>query len=226
MGSAHPKTPFRQYHVPYHREPGVVGGDISRSFDLSRGLRQTLFIDCPQAVTTGSWIRGFSRVEHLGVRAHVLDLGFNKSATPLFPLHGFSPVIKSLRVYIPGIPPSQIFNLILSFPLLEDLAVIIHCGMSIDNEVDEMPTAAPPPTPSTFTGSLELSLQRGMKVITRRLLSLQSGIHFRRLTLTCFSGEDLLSATALVEGCSHTLESLDINSDLRGTSSRHLSPHR
>ena len=148
------------------------------------GYAKTLFIDCPQAVTTGSWIRGFSRVEHLGVRTHVLNLGFNKSATPIFPFHGFSPVIKSLCVYIPGHPPSQIFNLILSFPLLEDLAVIIHYGMSTDNEVDEMPTAVQPPTPSTPTGSLELSLQRGMKIITRRLLSLQNGIHFRRLTLT------------------------------------------
>jgi hypothetical protein len=49
-----------------------------------------------------------------------------------------------------------------------------------------------------------------MEPFTRRLLSLPGGIHFRKLTLKWLYEEDLLTATALVEECSHTLESLDI----------------
>jgi hypothetical protein len=83
-----------------------------------------------------------------------LDLG--RSATPLVPFHGFSPVIKTLFVDIYKLPPSQIFNLILSFPLLEDLTVIISRDVG-QNEEGEMPTAAQPLTSPIFTGSLELS---------------------------------------------------------------------
>jgi hypothetical protein len=61
-----------------------------------------------------------------------------------------------------------------------------------------------------FTGSLELHLLGGMKPIARRLFSLPGGIHFRKLTLTLFCEEDLLMVKALVEECSHTLESLNV----------------
>jgi hypothetical protein len=188
------------------------------------GYAEALFIDCPNAATVGSWIRSFSHVEHLYVGGHALDRSFSKSTTPLVPFHGFSSVIKSLRVDIPALPLSQVFNLILSFPLLKDLAVIIRSGISADNGEGEMPTATQPPTPPTLTGSLKLSLKRGMKSITRRLLSLPGGVHFRKLTLTCFSGEDLLLATALVERCSHSLESLDFTLDFHCMPSRYLHP--
>jgi hypothetical protein len=87
------------------------------------GYAKALFIDCPQAVTAGGWIKSFSGVEYLNVSHHALDLG--QSATPLVPFHGFSPVIKTLFRDIYKLPPSQIFDLILSFPLLENLNVII-----------------------------------------------------------------------------------------------------
>jgi hypothetical protein len=189
---------------------------------------KTLSVICPLVATSGSWIGGFSRVEHLVTATHLPY--FKESATPLLPLHGFSPVIKSLHVAVIALPPSQILNLILSFPLLEDLAVIVHHGMlggggdDDGSEEDDIMTTAQPPIPPTFAGSLELSLNQGVKPITRRLLSLPGGIHFRKLILTCFSGEDIVLITALVEGCSHTLESLDI-SDACRTSARHLRPH-
>jgi hypothetical protein len=182
---------------------------------------KTLFVGYPLAAMSGSWVREFSCVERLELGAYVVGLDFDE-ATPLLPFHGFSPVIKSLRVVIFTLPPSQIFNLILSFPLLEDLAVIIYCEMSasdVDNsEEDETPTATQPPTPFMFTGSLELHMRGGIRPITRRLLSLPGGIHFRKLTFTCFFGEDLLLKTALVEECSHTLESLDITLEFEGMS--------
>ena len=61
-----------------------------------------------------------------------------------------------------------------------------------------------------MTGCLKLFQWGGMKHITRRLLSPPGGVHFRRLVLGLFREEDFLTTTALVEGCSHTLEYLDI----------------
>ena len=85
-----------------------------------------------------------------------------------------------------------------------------------------MPTATQPPSLPTFTGFLELYLMGGMGPFVRRLLSPPGGIHFRKLTLTWCHEADHLSTTALAEGCSHTLETLDIDWNLPGTSTRHL----
>ena len=161
---------------------------------------KTLVVDCLLVATSGSWIRGFSRVEHLELSTYALDFDFDESATPFLPFHGFSPVIKSLRVVIFALRPSQVFNLILSSPLLEDLVVIIRRGVLAGDS----------------DGSKE--------DITRRLLLLPGGIHFRNLTLTLLCKEDFSTTMALAEGCSHTLKSLDI-SDSRGTSVRYLRPH-
>ena len=59
-----------------------------------------------------------------------------------------------------------------------------------------------------------------MGPLARRLLSLPGGIHFRKLTLTLVCEEDLLSSTALVEGCDKTLEYLDISCEHLGVSIR------
>jgi hypothetical protein len=91
---------------------------------------------------------------------------------------------------------------------------------------DELPIAAQPSSPPVFTGSLELCLRGGMNPITRRLLSLPGGIHFRKLTLTQFHKDDLSMIVGLVEGCSHTLESLDITWCFFGKSIQHLRPYR
>ena len=186
---------------------------------------KALTINCSSAFTavdaeTGGWIRGFSRVEHLTV-----DLGFHQSAAPLIPIHGFSPVIKSFRVIFRAPPFLQVFNLILSFPLLEDLNVIIFepsPDSGVGSEEDEIPTTTQLSSPPMFTGSLELYSSRGMEPFALRLLSLPSGIHFRKLTLTWLHEGAHLMTTALVERCSHTLESLDIDWILLGTSTWHL----
>ena len=103
-------------------------------------------------------------------------------------------------------------DLILSFPLLEDLIVFVY-GEVVTHEGDcssEPSTVIQPSSSPSFTGSLELSLEGGMKPIARRLLSSPGGLHFRKLTLDWRHEEDPILATALVEECSHTLESLDI----------------
>jgi hypothetical protein len=193
------------------------------------GYAKALSISCPEVVTVGNWIRSFCRVEHLYVNDYVLGRGFSKSRTSLIPFHGFSSVIKSLCavITIPRLPLSQIFDLIFSFPLLEDLAVTIYSRVSAENEEGEMLAAAQPQTPPPLTGSLELefSLKGWMKPFTRQLLSLLGGVHFRKFTSKCSSGEELLLATELVEACSRTLEFLDITLDFRCTPSWHLHPH-
>jgi hypothetical protein len=121
--------------------------------------------------------------------------------------------------------PSRIFDLILSFPLLEDLAVVTRHGHGRRPEEDEVPTAAQPSNPLMFTGSLELHLGEGMESFVRQLLSLPGGIHFRKLIWTWSYGNEPPLMMALAEGCSHTLEALNINWNLLGASALHLRPH-
>ena len=184
---------------------------------------KTLSVDCARAVTAadaepGGWIGTFSQVTELEVgsqRTYADEVGVS-----LVPLHGFSPTLKSLHVDFIFLPSSEVFDLVLSFPLLEDLTVITSYDMlsvSDDDGSDELPAIVQPSNPPIFTGTLELS-RGGTRPIAHRLLSLQSGIRFRKLILMQFHEEDISLTTGLVEVCSHTLESLDITCSLTGAS--------
>jgi len=184
---------------------------------------ETLSINCLQAVTAedaepGGWIGGFSRVVYLEVVVDDL-IHATQSASSLSLFHGFSPAIKSIHVKFPVLLSSRILDFILSFPLLEDVTVITRYKPLADNldGPNVLPTTTCLPAPP-MTGSFELLQQGGTKHITRRLLSLPGGIHFRKLILTWCREEDILSTRGLVEGCSHTLESLHIACELVGTS--------
>lgn len=123
--------------------------------------------------------------------------------------------------------PLRIFDLILSFPLLEDLTVITDREVAIidDDGSDGLSTAAARPSSlPTFTGSLELSVRGGMIPIARLLLSLPGSIHFRKLTLGWFNEENILLIMGLVAECVNTLESLDIACYFHGNSIQHLHP--
>ena len=191
---------------------------------------KTLLIDCPHVFTAvdaeeDSWVRGFSQVVRLELNSQRMYT--NESAISLAPLHGFSLVLKSLRVTFTILPPSRVFDLILSFPHLDDL-VVIAFDASIDSGggPDALPTITLPSSSPTLAGSLDIFLGGGMESITRRLLSLPSGIHFRELKLTWNHKQDLSLTTPLVEGCSRTLESLNIISNPLGTSTRPLLSRR
>jgi hypothetical protein len=187
---------------------------------------KTLIISCTVIdAEVDGWITAFSRVVYLEVGTDSLAFDFNKLATPLLPFHGLSPVIKSLRVVLPALPTSQVFDLILSFPLLEDLAVSVYYKTSDDNSdgSNGLSTVIWPSSSPVFTGSLVLQWG-GVEFFACRLLSLPGGIHFRTLTLECCSEEDILLATALVEECSHTLKSLDVDWNPYGTSIPHFPP--
>jgi len=183
-----------------------------------------LIVDCIQAVTAADaeasgWIRGFSSVVRLALREESRDT--NGPMISLLPFHGFSPVIKSLPVDFYSLPPSQVFDLILSFPLLEDLHVITRDEFKVNNGDGYyrrlLITVQPPNQP--MNGYLELSQLGGIRFIASGLLSLPSGIHFRRLALKWSMPEDISLTMALVEGCSHTLEYLEIACGFLRTSS-------
>ena len=185
---------------------------------------KALSIGGPKVVTTvdveaSSWIRGFSRVVRLAmVGQDEPTTGWGAAFTQF---RGFSPFIKSLCVHHVAFPPSQLSNLILSFPLLEDLSITDCYRMSIKDAgyFDWLSTAIQPSSLPMFTGSLDLFLRGGMRPIVHRWLSLPDGVHFRKLTLKWTCEEDILLMMALGERCSNTLESLDITNDyVHGTS--------
>ena len=187
---------------------------------------ESLHVACARAVTTadaepGGWLTGFAHIRHLGVETRELYPG--EPLVSLVPFHVFSPIIKSLSLKSVALPPPWIFNFILSSPLLEDL-VVAGYGTSVDDGdgSDDPSTASNPPV---FTGSLELPLETGMSLIATRLLTMPSGIHFRKLTLKCYHEEDILSTMALVRECSHTIESLNVTCNSCGTSIQYLRPH-
>ena len=190
---------------------------------------KTLNFDYSHLVTAadgepGGWITGFSGVVHLKMDNNIMLS--RTLAAGFIPFHGFSSVIKSLHIYFVHLPSPQCSDLILSFPLLEDLIVRALVVSLYDNGHYGLPTVAQPSTSPAFTGSLELSLRGGMEPIARRLLSSPGGIRFRKLTLNWRHEEDPLLTMELVEKCSYTLESLEIIYTFYCTFIRHLQPCR
>ena len=174
----------------------------------------SLWVQCPQIVTAadaeeGGWIRSFSHVVNLNVESSV-D-GLTDSEISLVPFHGISPVLKSLFIGSTLLPYSQIFGLIRSLPLLEDLSLVGY-RIANDNDLDVggPPTVAPPPSALALTGGLGLILLQGVGPITRRLLGIPSGLHFKIFTVAWIQEGDLQWINALVVGCSDTLERLGV----------------
>ena len=182
---------------------------------------RSLLVRCPRAVTAadaeeGGWISTFSYVERFAV-----DIEGQDDYKRLVAFHGFSPAIKSLQLvtfFVP--PPPHIFNLILSFPLLEDLSVTAwdHDLVVVDDDLDGKPAKIQSSSPPVLTGSLELSMSCEMHHIVPRLFSLSNGLRFRKLDVSWVHDDDILSTGELVGMCSSTLESLSINNSFEGMS--------
>ena len=156
---------------------------------------RTLTIQGLQSALGGAdahrWIRAFHNVVRLHVNQH-----------PLAPFHGLSPTIKSLRLEFGRVRLSEVFDLMCSFPLLEDLTLLIY---AYEDDLDGWTT---PSTSPRLTGSLMLHSMYGIGPITRRLLDLPNGLNFTEVMSTCAKEKDIKSTTDLVSGCSNTLESL------------------
>ena len=138
----------------------------------------------------------------------------------LIPFHGFSPVLESLNIFFSALPNSQIFDLIYSLPFLKNLTLVIN-GIDTDDFLRTSPDAplstVRPPTSPAFTGTLDLTLFKGMGPITRQLLALSNGLHFRKLELSWIHEGDNQWITALATGCSGTLECLGVTCYLSRT---------
>ena len=192
----------------------------------------TLSVKFPQVITVkdaeeGGWIRTFSRVVCFNVDSRMPDL--NDLGISLSPFRGFSPILRSLRVFSILLPYSQILGLVRSLPLLEDLMLVLYGSIDDDDGDDDdsddgddpdtngLPTAVSPPAPSpVFTGALGIVLLRGMGPIARRLLDLPNGLHFREVKVFWLKEDDLQWINALVVECCDTLESFDVTFHMFG----------
>jgi len=139
------------------------------------------------------------------VRLHVV---LYRREIPLAPLYGLSPAIRSLRVGIDSCNLSEIFDLVCSLPLLEDLMLV-----SSTHDLGDGGWNAPSTSPR-LTGFLKLSLSGGIRSTTPLLLSLPSGIHFTKIAVFWYDKEDVRWTMCLVSGCSSTLEFLRITNDI------------
>ena len=91
----------------------------------------------------GSWVKTFSNVVRLELRSNTKTWFNLKRYLALF--YGFSPVVKSLRVFTMCPPPPQVFSLICSLPLLEDLAMVSTPAYLGDRD-EIVPRLSPPLT--------------------------------------------------------------------------------
>ena len=151
----------------------------------------------------GSWIRSFNCVGtlHAGLKFSVLG------QVSLVQLHGFLPTLKSLYLSLTNIPLSEVFNLVCSFPLLEDLELFTYGSASDIDDWD------PPSTSPKLTGFLQLGL--GLPPFARRLCDLPGGLRFSKMKLWC--DNDVASTMDLVSRCSSTLESFTVYCNIAST---------
>ena len=157
----------------------------------------------------------FCGVVHLNVNT----VWWRDSMVSFVPLRGLSPVLRSLRLTLAFIlPASEVFGLICSFPLLEDLALVSQ-GYGHMDEGWSAPSTSP-----RFTGSLELRMAEGMQSTTRRLLGPPNGLHFTSIVVSWLSERDIGSTMDLVSRCSDTLQSLSITDKSSGPSPSILAP--
>jgi hypothetical protein len=143
----------------------------------------------------GGWIRTFHNLVHLRLESP----GRGERQISLIPFHGSLPALRSLHLTSASL---DVLDLICSFPLLEDLTLILPSDGS-----DVWTT---PPTSPKLTGSLDLRAISGFRPAARRLLGFSNGLHFTRITVACLR-EDVESTSGLVSKCSDTLESLTIS---------------
>ena len=158
---------------------------------------RALFICGALAVTAadagvGGRIRTFHNVVHLKL--------VNLDRVSLVPFHALSPAVRSLHLtYF----TADVFDLVCSFPLLEDLALhILHPESQTDGWI-------PPSSSPKLTGSIRLRIHGRAHPVIRRLLDLPDGLHFSKINVMFYDNETEPVAD-LVSRCSDTLESLHI----------------
>ena len=166
---------------------------------------RSLLLDCKEVFTTedteaGGWIRSFTNV----VRLEVWNIEKNFDLDPFRVLSS----VKSLRLVLPeAFPPSRVVEFICSLPLLEDLDISQE-----EPEIDDIDECRAIPRHLTLpplTGTLVLQ-EDWPEHITHLLLAPSGVLHFRKIVSCVQLPGGLEGVMALVEGCSNTLENLDI----------------
>ena len=163
-------------------------------------IRRPVYLSVPDTPTDAevtSCARAFRNVVHL----HFRCLFWADHKPRLVPFYGFSHTLRSLRLTLTSF---QVFDLVCSFPLLEDLALIaLRFGPGLVEWIA-------PSTSPKLTGSLELNTSDGIRHAICRLLDFPDGLHFAEITAVCFYG-DSESMAELVSRCSGTLEYLNLD---------------
>ena len=183
---------------------------------------RTLFIGCPRAVMTADaeesrWARAFSGISRLDVDNGAWCLKLSTPEVSLAALHNFSSTLKSLHMCPVALPCPQLFDLVRSSPLLEDLTLAGLDESSRNDDNSHVPQIVIPSTSPPFTGSLDLNIVGGVRNTARQLLDLPNGLHFRKLAIWWHCKEDLPWIMQLVVRCSDTLECLDVKCCLSST---------
>ena len=161
---------------------------------------RSLKIIGPSAVTAAgtearAWIHSF---HHL-VELTVCTFGWKEVRASFTPFRGLAPTIKSLSFHCRSVAFLEIFGLICSFPLLEDLE-LRHWGRWRDIGGRDTPS-----TPTKPTGFPDLDGDQCP--IGRELSCLPDGLRLSRIIISR-PDEDTKTVMDLVSKCSDTLESL------------------
>ena len=111
-------------------------------------------------------------IEHSGLRENLASFGYLGHSLTSF--YGFSHILRSLRVEGLIFPCPEFFELVRSFPLLEDLSLSSLDKSPGGDEYPYEPRNADSSTSPPLTGSLELIMtgRGGMRNTTRWLLEL------------------------------------------------------
>ena len=148
MGSALPNAPLRLCQVHTRTPRRIVGKGLSESNQLSGSVHSdhhnSSHLSTTPGADAGRRIRTFRNVVYLHIGQHTLA-----------PFHGLSPTVKSLRLDFRRARLSEVFDLMCSFPLLDDFSFFAY---GYEEELDGW-TA--PPTSPRLTGSLELRIRLG-----------------------------------------------------------------
>lgn len=161
--------------------------------------RHLVIFGLPAVAAAGTdmhaWINFFRHV----VTLEVGTAGCGDGRVPLIQFRGLSPTLRSLSLCCTAVPPPEIFNIICSFPLFEDLTLDHEDRQSVVDGWD-IPSTSP-----KLIGSLELYGENCSFI--RGLLGLPDGLRFSKIKMTRPT-EDAKSAMDLVSKCSDTLEFL------------------
>ena len=147
------------------------------------------------------WICAFRYLERLHMGANWAN--FTPGA--FVPLHGMSPSLRSLSIVCLSFPLSDIFDLVCSFPSLDDL--------ELSSLFRDEPNAwTVPPTSPKLTGVFRIAVSSadGMRSVMRYLMDLPDGLRFSTIHLTQFHEVEL--TMNLVRTCFNTLETLRFSS--------------